>query len=76
VSVIYSVRSAGFAQHPSPEMGFPPQIGADQLDRHHTVDEDMAGSIHDAHATLTNASLQSVTTGDDFAERRIIASAS
>ena len=37
-----------------------------------TIDEDVASSIDDAHATLADASFEAIASGDDFAERRVI----
>jgi hypothetical protein len=52
---------------------FAAEIRADQLDRDDPIDEHVTGSINDTHPALADASLQAVTTRDDFAQCRIIA---
>jgi hypothetical protein len=52
-------------------VSFAPQIRADQLDGHDAIDEDVPGSINDAHAAFTDARLQTIAAGDHTPERRV-----
>src|SRR6187549_1136 len=54
-------------------MGLAPQIRTDQLDRYHSVDENVTSSIDDAHPALTDALLEPVTTRDDLVEGKVVA---
>ena len=65
VCVVHPVGGARLAEHPGAQVSLAPQVGADQLDRHHSVDQHVAGPIHDTHASLADAGLQPISAGDD-----------
>ena len=57
VSVVDAVGSARFAQHPCAEMSFSAQVRSYQFDRNDPIDEDVTGSINDAHPPFADARL-------------------
>jgi hypothetical protein len=72
VRVIDPVRGARLSQHPRAEVRFPAQVRPDQLDGDDSIDEHVAGAVHDAHAALTDARLEPIAAGDDLAKRGIV----
>src|SRR5690606_42050288 len=57
--VVDAIGRAGLTEHPSAEMGLAAKVGANQLHGHNAIDEDVAGSIDDAHAALADADRKS-----------------
>ena len=55
VGVIHTVGRPCLAEHPGPEVRFTPEIGTDELDRYDSVDEDVPGTVDNAHAAFANA---------------------
>jgi hypothetical protein len=50
---------------------FTAKIRPDELDGHDAIDEDVAGSIDDAHPAFADARLETITAGDHTPERRV-----
>jgi hypothetical protein len=53
-------------------MGLTPQVGPDQFDGDDAVDQDVAGSVDDAHSAFADAGFQSIAPGNHLAESRIV----
>ena len=53
------------------EVRLAPEVGPDELQGDHALDEDVAGSVDDAHPALAEPRLEAVPTGDDLADHRI-----
>jgi len=71
VGVIDAVRGARFAQHPRAEVRLAAEIGANQLQRHHAIDEHVARSIDDAHSPFAEPCFEAIASSDDFAQHRV-----
>jgi hypothetical protein len=54
-------------------MGFPAKVGPYQFDGYDPIDEDVTGSVNDAHAAFADAGLEPVAPGDHLAEGWIVA---
>ena len=52
VGVIDPVGSLGLPQHPSAQVRLPSQIRADELERHHAVDQHVPCPVDEPHAPL------------------------
>ncbi len=73
VRVVDAIGGARLAQHPRAEVRLSAEVGPNQLDRDHAVDEDVSRAIDDAHAAFADARFEAIAAGDDFAERWVIA---
>jgi hypothetical protein len=71
VRVVDAVGRARLAQHPRAEVGLAAQVGANELQRDHPVDEDVTGAIDDAHSAFARPSLQTVATRDHTSEHGV-----
>jgi len=47
------------------------QVGPNQLQRNDAVDEHVSRSINNTHSPFAEQRLQSISTGNDFPEKRI-----
>jgi hypothetical protein len=72
VSVVDAVCGARFAHHPSAQVRLASQVGPNELQRNDAVDEHVSCSINDAHSALTKQRFQSISTGNDLAEKRVL----
>jgi hypothetical protein len=48
------------------------QIRSNELEGNDTVDKNVPGAIHDAHAPFTRAGLEPVAAGDDPSQHRVL----
>jgi hypothetical protein len=72
VSVIDAIGCARLAQHPRAQVRLPAQVWSYQLYCHYSIDEYVTCPVHDAHTTFANARFESVPTGNDFTQGRIV----
>jgi hypothetical protein len=75
VRVIDAVGRPRFAQHPGTEVRLAAQIGADQLQRDHAIDEHVARAVDDAHAPFAEARFEPVSPCDHLAHQGVVAGA-
>jgi hypothetical protein len=66
VGMIDAISRSGFPQHPGTQMRLAPKIRSNQLYGNYAVDENMAGSINDAHSPLTDSCFQSISASNDL----------
>ena len=71
VGVIDAVGGARLAQHPGAEVRLAAQVGPDQLEGDHPIDEDVPGAVHDAHPALAEPRLEAIPAGDDLSDQRV-----
>ena len=72
VRVVDAVRGLRLAKHPGAQMRLGTEVGTDQLDRDDAVDEHMAGTIDEPHASLAQSRLEAIATRDDLADQRVL----
>jgi len=68
MGVVDPVCSTSFSEHPGPKVSLSTQIGTDELQRHHTVNQNVSRSIDNAHTTFADARFEAVSTRDYFSE--------
>jgi hypothetical protein len=71
VRVVDAVGRARLAQHPGPEVGLAAQVGADELEGHDPVDEDVAGAVDHPHPAFAQSSLEPIPSRDDLPQHRV-----
>ncbi len=71
VRVIDPVRRASFAKHPRAQVRLAFEVGPDQLQRHHPIDEHVTGAIDHTHTALAEARLEAISPCDDLSEIRV-----
>jgi hypothetical protein len=73
--MVDAVGGTRLAEHPRSQVRLAAQVGADELDRDHAVDQHVPCPVYDAHSPFADTGLESIPPGDDLAQGRILAPA-